>query len=220
MRESKTLNLIAGVATLGIWAGVYLSLHNGLSPSLDRRRHEAVGWMLARQAAEMAKGGEIIVFARDTSSFENPASDIQLAAFRNGLAKAGLSIASLQSLQVDPLRPVEVPPGDFFTAIKKAQPGSVIVSLMGPPLLTPDQINKLSGKRAAIIAFCSGLSVEKADLKSLFDQGLLQAAIVDRPGIKAVPQSPSDLQSCFDHWFVTVRSSEAATTSALATQQQ
>ena len=100
---------------------------------------------------------ETIVITRDTTTFENPATDVQMASFRKTLREARVIVGSVQSLQVDPLRPVEVPSGDFQEMIGKAPKGSVIVSFMGPPpLLSSAQRRRLEETKPAIVAFCPG----------------------------------------------------------------
>jgi hypothetical protein len=218
MRQNKAITIAAALLSAGIWAGAYVSAHQ--APSLDTRPHEAVGWMMARQAAGLLKGGQISVIARDTSAFENPASDVQLGAFQKELRKSRLSIGSLHLLQVDPLRPVEVPPGDFTEIMRKSPPGSVIVSFMGPPAVAESQQSLLGAAKPAIIALCSGNVPERFDLKALFEQGLLQVAVLNRRDAKIFSPEPRDLQSRFDHWFVAVTASEAATLPAAAQQEQ
>ena len=91
---------------------------------------------MAQQTLRHLKpGGQVILITRDTTTFENPATDVQLASFRKTLRKARVTVGLIQSLQVDPLRPMEVPSGDFQELIRKAPKGSVIVSFMGPPPL-------------------------------------------------------------------------------------
>lgn len=209
MRENKTVTLAAAVATAGIWVAVYFSMC-GPGPPLDGRPHEALGWMMARQAVSLLKGGQITVIARDTSAFQNPASDIQLAAFKKALRKSGLTIGSLHLLEVDPLRPVEVPPGDFQLLIRQSPPGSVIVSFMGPPGLTGGETGARTGAQPAIVALCSGNVSGQVDLQALFQQGLLQVAILDRRDAGLSKGSRADLKACFDERFVTVTAQDTA----------
>jgi hypothetical protein len=147
-------------------------------------------------------GGQITVIGRDTSSFKNPASDILLRSFRKCIQQGHGSIGSVQLLQVDPLRPVEVPAGDFFELIRKTPKGSVIVSLMGPPLLSETQRKQLPEINPAIVAFCSGNLSEQVDLRTLFDEGLLQAAVLSRRNPATSPRPPGDLRAWFDQWFI------------------
>ncbi len=172
---------------------------------------------MAQQALRLLQpGGQLILIARDTAAFKNPATDVQLASFRKTLRKARVSVGSIQSLQVDPLRPLEVPSGDFQELIRKAPKGSVIVSFMGPPpLLSPVQRQHLGESRPAIVAFCPGSVPERVNLPALFEQGLLQTAVVSRRNRAAAPATPNGgLQGWFDQEFVGITSGDAAGLSA------
>jgi hypothetical protein len=205
IRDSKTIAVIAGSTALGSWALIYFTAHGGGGPGINPKPHEAAGSVLAQQALTLLKpGGQITVIARDTSTFKNPASDILLRSFRKTIEQGGGSVASLQLLQVDPLRPVEVPGGDFFERIRKTPKGNVIVSLMGPPLLSETQRKQLGEINPAIVAFCSGSLCEQVDLRTLFDEGLLHAAVVSRRTPTTAASPPGDLRGWFDQWFVAV----------------
>ena len=205
MRDNKFITVIAGVTALGAWGFLFCTSHGGFGPSLNPKPHLAAGQVLAQEAMNLLQpGGQITVIARDTSAFKNPASDILLRAFREGIQQEHGPVPSLQALQVDPLRPVEVPPGDFFELIRKASKGSVIVSLMGPPLLSETQRRQLNEINPAIIAFCPGSLSEQVDLKTLFDQGLLHAAVISRRTPAAAATPPDNLRAWFDQWFMVV----------------
>jgi hypothetical protein len=210
MRDSKVVGGVAALVTCGAAAAIFVSTQGGFGPSFDQRPHQAVGLAMAQQALGLLKpGGQITVIARDTSTFKNPATDAQLASFRQAVTKANAKISSIQSLQVDPLRMVEVPSGDFLELLRKTPPGNVIVSFMGPPLLSEEQRVKLPEGRAAVVAFCSGSLPERVDLRPLFEQGLLQAAVVSKREVAPGP-IPADLQRCFDRFFVMVTPSDLA----------
>jgi hypothetical protein len=138
---------------------------------------------MAQQAlALLEQGGKITIIARDTSTFSNPASDIQLASFRRTISQANADVGTIRMLQVDPLRPIAVPSSDFCELIRNTEPGSVIVSFMGPPRVTDRERAALGEIQPAIVAFCSDTSPEFVDMRSLFEQGLLKAAVVDQRG--------------------------------------
>ena len=205
MRDSKVIATIAGLITVGGAAVIYLTARGGFGPGLDPKPHEAAGQVLAEQAIALLKpGGQITVLARDTSSFKNPASDILLHGFRDRLERAHTSIKTVQLLQVDPLRPVEVPSGDFFELIRKTAKGSVIVSLMGPPLLNEAQRLRLGEINPAIVAFCSGSLPDQVDLHTLFRQGLLHAAVVSRRHPTVRSAVAGNTRGCFDQWFLAI----------------
>ena len=205
MRDSKVIGSIASLVALGGVAVIYLTARGGFGPGIDPKPHKAAGHVLAEQALALLKpGGQITLLARDTSTFKNPASDILLQSFRDTAQRAHISIRTLQLLQVDPLRPVEVPAGDFFELIRKTPKGSVIVSMMGPPLLSETQRLRLGEINPAIIGFCSGSLSDQVDLHTLFRQGLLHAAVVSRRHPAATSSGAGSMRGCFDQWFLAV----------------
>jgi len=211
MRDSKVIGTGACFVTLGAAAAIYFSIGAGFGPRVDPTPHEATGLVMAQQALALLRpGGRIGLIARDTATFKNPASDFQLAAFRKATSKAGASLSSLHSLQVDPLRPVEVPAGDFFELIRKWRAGDVLVSFMGPPLLTEAQRSQLGENKPAIVAFCSGGLPNQIDLPLLFEQGLLQAAVVSKRNAPVSGSKPATVQECFDRSFLVITSANLA----------
>jgi hypothetical protein len=183
---------------------------------MEPEPYEAAGMTLAKQAlALLQPGGQITVIVRDTATFPNPASDVQLSSFKKAI-RPRATIGSVVALQVDPLRPVEVPPGDFFELIRKTPKGSVIVSFMGPPLLNAEQRTHLREIQPAIVAFCSGNLCRQVDLRELFIQGLLHAAVVSRR-TPTVGLPPKDMQGWFDRSFVAI-TPENLTTLATAVE--
>jgi hypothetical protein len=203
MRESKAVNVLASLVILGAGGAGLLAWRGGLPPRLNPKPHAAVGQALARQALALLKpGGQITVITRDTTWFKNPASDVQLASFQRAIRKAGAVIGAIHALQADPISPVGVPSGDFFDFIRNTAPGNVIVSFMGPPLLSEAQRGQLGQSLPDIVAFCSGSLPERVDLRALFDQGLLRAAVVSRRPRSAL--KPTTLQEWFDRSYVAV----------------
>jgi len=211
MRDNKAIGAAAILVTVGSWVALWISTAGGLGPGINPKPHEASGWMMARQALKLLKpGGQIVVIARDTTSFKNPASDIQLASFKATLREAGVGIAKVQALHVDPLRPVEVPRGDFFELVKNTPKGAVIVSFMGPPILSEAQRKQLGEVKPSIVAFCSGSLPEHVDLRTLMEQGLLQVAVVSRTNAPRNESSPSDRQGWFEQSFAAVTAANTA----------
>lgn len=183
MRESKTIMVLASLVACGAWAAAYLML-KGAGPALSAgESHDVTGRAMALEAQALLRPpGQLLVLARDTTAFENPASELQWSAFTRAVRKARAPIRVVHRLQLDPLRPVQAPPGDFFEMLRGAHEGDVIVSFVGPPLLTELQRAQLGAIKPSVVAFCSGRLPELVDLKQLFDQGLLHAAVVAKHG--------------------------------------
>jgi hypothetical protein len=178
MRNRRSIDALAGticlaslvVATLAVW---------NRPPKTDSAVYSQVGKTLAQQAlAVLPPGGRIVIIARDLQVYRQPAMEIALKEFRNAVGRT--AEIDTHSVQVDPLRPVEVPPGDFYEAIRRAKTNDVIVSFLGPPILEPEQQEKLTGNKRKIVALCTGNMAEQADLSDLARRGLLHAAIVNR----------------------------------------
>ena len=180
MRNHWVPQLLAGLV-IAAAAVVWFSLAQSLPPSVDRTLHRELGEALAREAlARLGKEAEITVITRDTTDFPQPALDHLLAGFTRTARKANARIAAVRALEVDPLRLVEVPSGDFISLLRRAKPGDVIVSLMGPPLLTPDDQRQLGPVHARVVAFCPGALPAQIDLRRLFADGLIHAAVVSQ----------------------------------------
>lgn len=205
MRDSKVISAIAAVVTVGATVVMVVTLKGGLSPGIEAGPPEAAGWTMARQTVSLLQpGGQVLVISRNTAEFKNPATDIQLAAFKRELKKARVNITTEQVLDVDPLRPVEVPSGDFQEWIRKSPEGSVIVSFMGPPLLTTEQRKQLREIKPAIVVFCPGNWPERVNLPLLFKEDLLRAAIVSRRNQRSAAAKPGNAQAWFDQNYLIV----------------
>ena len=149
---------------------------------MNARLHEGIGRALAQEAMKLlAPGGSLTVVTRDTTTFPQPAVDRAMASFRQELRQSGVMIAAVQAIQVDPLRPVEVPSGDFYQLLRHGAAGDVLVSFMGPPLLDEEQRAVLGAIKPQIVAFCSGGLPDYVNLRLLAEQKLLHAAVVSRP---------------------------------------
>jgi hypothetical protein len=92
----------------------------------------------------------------------------------------------------------------------------VIVSLMGPPVLSDTELKQLGEVKPTVVALCSGPVREQVDLRSLFSQGLLQAAVVSkRPALCKVSQSSNE-REVFNSRFVEVTSGNLAVLSTVS----
>jgi hypothetical protein len=177
-------------------------------PRHDLRAHEGLGRALAEQALKAGSGGKIVLIAPDTKTFPNPHTDAQVKALAAALKAAGNSIAATNLIKLDPLRLVRVPPGDFAQMLKKLSEQDVVVSLMGPPVLTPDMRSKLPQKLPRVIAVCAGDTPRQVPMKRLFDTGLIEAAVVSRN--EGAASATASAQEAFSRAFKVVTAADVA----------
>lgn len=199
MRNSSPINAAAALAVAGSAVLVFLAGHDLPSPP-EKAFHAAIGRTMAQETLRLVKpGAGVTAIIRDTAAFRHPESDAQFQAFQETLRAGGSAIVSTQSLQVDPLRNLEVPPGDFFELIRKAPAGTAIVSFMGPPVLSEEQRARLGEIRPRVVAFCPGSIPRRIDLRTLFESGLLHAAVVEREDPAPAGKPPADPKPA--DWF-------------------
>ena len=201
MGKKKIIVVIAGFVTLCAWISICLSVW-GLPPRLDARPHVALGRVMAEEALKLrSPGGRILLVCRDTIRFRSPASVAQLRGFHSALKANGAAVASTNSLKIDPLRLMSVPGLDYLHILKAASEADVVVSFLGPPVLNPDQLARLSEKRPRVVAVCSGAMPMQVNLKRIFDEKLLHVAVISRPDI-TTNAPPSDTpRGWFDHLY-------------------
>lgn len=204
MRNRGSIDVIAAAVCIGAAAFAFFALWNRPA-KFDSAIHAEIGRTMAREAlAVLPKGGRIVVIARDTATYVQPAMEASLQEIQKEAAKTGATV-TVKTIQLDPLRPVEVPPGDFYETIRRASSNDVILSLLGPPVLDPDQQAKLKGPKPKIIALCTGSLAAQADLAGLGRSGLLHAAVVNRAA-KGTATNPTALH--FDQLYTMLRSEE------------
>lgn len=204
MRNRRSTELIALLSAAAASVTIFLSSCE-FAPRINRTLHAAIGKALAKEALSLlGPGGQITVITRDTEAFPQPAMDVLLASFRREVRRADATIAATQLVQADPLRPVDVPSGDFFELIRRSPPGHVIVSLLGPPLLREEQRTKLGSVQPKVVAFCSGSLAETIDLRQLFNSGLLHVAVISRPVLSFGADTPPKTPYGFDRLYTIV----------------
>lgn len=210
MRNHKPTNIVAGITALAAAVWLVFSLAD-MPPGADLNAPRAAGWALGEETLALLKpGGHVTVITWDTASFAHPEADALLKSFTRTLRKSNVEIESVHQLQVDPLRPIEVPAGDFFEFIRTASSGSVIVSFLGPPLLNDDQRSRLGDVKPKIVALCPGALPAQIDLRVLFQAGILHAAVVSNPELAREHSDPGDPRVCFEKHYKRVTASDVA----------
>jgi hypothetical protein len=204
MANPTIIRTAAGFVILGAAAVLWFHLY-GFGPAFESRLHRALGEAVAEEAAKLlGDGGRLILIDRDTRIFKSPATVAHLRSFHQALSRSGRATAFTNVIKVDPLRLLAAPPGDFFEILRRTSKADVVVSFLGPPVLSGQQIQRLGEDHARVVAFCPGTIPARTDLKGLFRQNLVHVAIIDRPVTLANPADSAPLGDWFDRHYETV----------------
>ncbi len=204
MANNTAKTVVASLTIVGAVAGLFFSLHE-FGPDFDPQPHEALGQMMAEEAAKLVEsGGRVIVIARGTAMFKNPAADVQLQSFYRALQKAKLVIAATNIFKINPILLVRVPPGDFVEILRRASESDVVVSFLGPPVLNAEQLARLGEPRPKVLALCAGNMPSQINLKQLFQMKLLHAAVISRKNASLSLPPPGTAAGWFDQLYLVV----------------
>jgi hypothetical protein len=173
LRTKKALFCALGIVAC---ASLIMTQRPALPP-VNKALYLQVGRTLAAEGLKLLKpGGKFTIIVRDTLEYPQPAMTLSLASLEREIRRSGAEVRSIESIQLDPIRPVEVAPGDFYEVLRRSAPGDVVVSLLGPPLLSDEQRIKLGRPKAQIVALCP----TAANAEQLLRTGWLQVAIVNK----------------------------------------
>jgi hypothetical protein len=204
VKNRPVLAVAAGLVLVGSLAALAWTWAGPPSPGPEPIQ-VAIGEALGRQTLKhLGPGGRLIVLTRDTATYPQPAADRVMAALTRTVKAGGGTAPEVQTFEVDPLRPAQVPPGDFLEQIRRAKSGDVVVSLMGPPLLSDEQRAQLPPSPACrVVALCAGPFPDAVAVRSLARQQVLHAAVMDRPdGGAAVPAARRGREAFEDRYVV------------------
>ncbi len=210
MRVRQIKLALALVMALSAGMALFVQFYHP-TPHIEPGPHRGIGEALAGRVLQLApSGARIALIAPDTSAGKFPGAAVQLPAFHEALARAGRSVTFTNVVKLDPNRIVRAPPGDFADILRKLNDADVVVSLLGPPLLSPEQKARVGEKRPRVIAVCTGDMPRQVPWKALFSEGLLHAAIVSHRNPAARLPTADDPAEWFNHSFAWATAVDAA----------
>ena len=193
---SLVLMLVAAALLASRW---YFS-----TPKIEERPHAGIGEALAERVVQLGGKGRVVLMVPDTSEGKFPGAAIQLKAFHAALRRANLAVALTNVVKIDPNRVLRAPPGDFADLLKKFTDADMVVSLLGPPVLSGDQKTRVGERHPKIIAVCTGDLPKQVNLKTIFAEHFLHAAIISRPGVGLTTPTSENPADWFRHYFLWV----------------
>ncbi len=219
MANKTAKTVVASLIIVGALGCLFFSLHE-FGPDFDPKPHEALGQVMAEEAAKLVEsGGRVIVIARSTAIFRNPAADVQWQSFYRSIQKAKLIIAATNIFKINPILLVRVPPGDFVEILRRASESDVVVSFLGPPVLNAEQLGRLGEPRPKVLALCAGSMPSQINLKQLFQMRLLHVAIISRKNAALSSPPPTGPAGWFEQLYLVVTPANLADLPSPATDR-
>jgi hypothetical protein len=210
LMQKNSFKIVGSILVIiGTIVFLCLSMTPG-APIIDKRPFEALGQVAAEEAqAYIGKsGGRIALILRDTRLYPNPQMDAMRAAFIKTCAQKDTVIIATNLVKVDPLNSPRVPLGDYQELFIKLTEKDVIVSFMGPPVLTSvEDRQRFPVKGPKVVALCLDPIPRQVNLKSLFSQNLLHTAIINRAAPDAGLPKGGTSRAWFDHFYQILTSS-------------
>ncbi|MGD0651234.1 MAG: hypothetical protein ABSA97_08865 [Verrucomicrobiia bacterium] len=207
-RTKLILFSIVGIVGGAIWLFVYLRGVNRPSTA-SVAPFAALGEVTAQETAKLLDNkGRIVVVTRDTGQYPAPELEEQLKAFQQTVKQhPDLTLAATEKVQLDTdITDAGLSPDFYLNLLQKYPDAAAIVSFVGPPALSPQQIRTLPQKIPKFIA----VSLATVPLKRLFRSDLIHVAIVNRT--KPAQQSgkkPASAREQFDQYFQVVTAENA-----------
>lgn len=210
MRKPNLLLLLIVLIIAGIGALLYRTQFQGRSAETTMLP-EGLGTAVAEATVQLLAGqGKVVLILPKRGSYQDPAVELQRAAFAKALAKTkGLSLVATESLETE--RPGTMgagglDAGEFRQLIERHAGADAFVSLAGVPEMPKDALTAWQGKKFIVVGHTG------PQLKALLLAGLVQVAILPRtspaaPGVKA----PGTAREWFNATFETFTPANAAT---------
>jgi hypothetical protein len=163
---------------------------------LESDRYTALGTVMAQKTTELCGGkGDIVLLVNVADDNNETAFGKTQTAFRQALNQS-IRITATERLSLpspmpglDPLSPAQ-----FRDLLQKYSTVAAIVTFVGVPNLSPEEISQLPSSRPKVVAVVTYGSPRK----SLFARGLLQLAAIAKPTLDQNTLNSGAAQEIFD----------------------
>ena len=198
------LALTALLLTTGNGCG---SKDNGKSKVLDSNRYTALGEVMAAKTAELCGGqGDIVLLVNDQDTADT-AFGMTVAAFRRALNPA-IHITATEALKLLPPMPGLEPfsPSAFLEVLRKHSHAGALVSFVGVPQLTAEQLAQLPSPRPKVVEAVAF----NPPTRAMFAQQVVWLAAVAKP-VNGADAKPQSTQEWFDACYQLITTETAGT---------
>jgi len=202
--------LIAGASLAAIiGSGVWIYFTQFAQPAFNVVLHESVGEVLAQETAKLIQSnGQVVIITMDTTKV--PELKTQLRAFEKALKALGPM--SVKELPMDTEDKPQYRTGAglssrrFLRLLKKTGNAKAIVSFIGAPRMTDDELAQVE-KAPKFVAECR--SPDK--VKKLFEKNILHVAVINRFDYPApIKHNPKTPKQWFEKYYQVIKSETAS----------
>ena len=209
MGQAKQIFLLSACVAIIVGSSLWIYLTQFNQPTFNAPLHQRVGEVLAQETARLIHTqGLVVVVTMDTS--KAPELKAQMGVFERTLKKLGP--ITIKELPVDTEDKPQYRTGAglssrrFLRIIKKSASANAIVSFIGAPHMTEQEVAQIE-KAPKFIAECR--SADK--IKRLFDKNILQAAVVNRFEYPApIKHNPKTPNQWFEKYYQVVTAENAS----------
>ena len=209
MAPKTKKSLIVILSLLAIGASIFWIYKHYTAPDPSQVLHREMGRVMAEETSRLLNNkGDIEIIVIDTP--RAPELKIQLRSFEENLAKLGeVKIGKKEVLDTKDQPKYRTGGGlsgsRFLRIMKKGERFDAIVSFVGAPHLSEEEIAQVSAKRPKFIA--ESLSTEK--LQPLLEARLVDLVIVGRFQFPAPVRTPKTPREWFEQRFQILRPEHA-----------
>lgn len=198
--------LVAAGLILAIGTSAFWIVHSQRAPKFNVSLHQAIGQVMAEETARLLeRKGKVVIVSMETANV--PELKTQLQAFDKALHRVS-GITVVERYDLDPEDKPKygtgtgLSAGRFLRIVKKSAKADVIVSFVGVPRLSDEEIGTLERMPKFVAE-----TKERDKLSKLFEKKILQVAVVPRFEFPApVSEKPRTAREWFDKYFQIVTS--------------
>jgi hypothetical protein len=209
MSRVKDSLLVSGAVAAIVTSGVWIYSTQFGQPAFNMALHQRVGEVLAEQTAKLIhSNGQVVVVTMDSGKF--PELKAQMQTFEKALKKIGPMRIKQLPMDTDDKPQYRTGAGlssrRFLRIVKKSSDADAIVSFIGAPRMTEEEMEQVD-KAPKFIAECR--SPDK--IKRLFDKKILQLAVINRFDYPApIKHNPKTPRQWFEKYYQIVTTETAS----------
>jgi len=201
--SGKRIFRMGAAASLLMAVGVVLVLASagcGRTAKIERGPYEALGEVAAKATSRLlGDKGKIVLLVSEADNNASTALGMAVQTFNDTLKHAGgVQVTATETIKPAAAIPVSgaepLTPAKLAELLAKHVTADALVSFVGVPRLTPEQMRQLPQPQPKVVAVVTF----NPPTKAMFAQGVLHLAVLAEPAVDAAKRTPATTQEWFD----------------------